>query len=92
MKNNDLLAHLKSRRAESLASLVAEELERMIIRGELQVGDRINESALAQMFSISRGPIREACRSLEKKQFGQGCHQSRCVRAGNECGSSSRDL
>ena len=69
MKNNDLLVHLKSRRAESLASLVAEELERMIIRGELQVGDRINESALAQMFSISRGPIREACRSLEKSNL-----------------------
>src|SRR5580692_3714707 len=66
MKNNDVLIHLKSRRTESLASLVAEELERMIIRGELQAGDRINESELAQMFSISRGPIREACRSLEK--------------------------
>jgi DNA-binding GntR family transcriptional regulator len=69
MKNNDLLIHLKSRRTESLASLVAEELERMIIRGELQAGDRINESELAQMFSISRGPIREACRSLEKSNL-----------------------
>jgi DNA-binding GntR family transcriptional regulator len=69
MKNNDLLTHLKSRRTESLASLVAEELERMIIRGELQAGDRINESELAQMFSISRGPIREACRSLEKSNL-----------------------
>src|SRR5258706_180017 len=66
MKNTDLLAHLKGRRAETLCSLVAEELERMIIRGELQAGDRINESALAQMRSISRGPIREACRSLAK--------------------------
>ena len=92
MKNKDLLVHLKNRRAETLSSLVAEELERMIIRGELQAGDRINESALAQMFSISRGPIREACRSLEKSKLGRGCHQSRCVRAGNECGSSSRDL
>jgi DNA-binding GntR family transcriptional regulator len=69
MKNKDLLIHLKSRRAETLSSLVAEELERMIIRGELQAGDRINESALAQMFSISRGPIREACRSLEKSNL-----------------------
>src|SRR3984885_8294854 len=69
MENNDLLAQLKSRRAETLSSLVAEELERMIIRGELQAGDRINESALAQMFSISRGPIREACRSLEKSNL-----------------------
>jgi len=69
MKNTDLLAHLKGRRAETLCSLVAEELERMIIRGELQAGDRINESALAQMLSISRGPIREACRSLEKSNL-----------------------
>jgi len=69
MKNKDLIVQLKSRRAETLSSLVAEELERMIIRGELQAGDRINESALAQMFSISRGPIREACRSLEKSNL-----------------------
>jgi DNA-binding GntR family transcriptional regulator len=69
MKNKDLFAHLKSRRAETLCSLVAEELERMIIRGELQAGDRINESELAQMLNISRGPIREACRSLEKSNL-----------------------
>jgi DNA-binding GntR family transcriptional regulator len=69
MKNKDLIVHLKNRRAETLSSLVAEELERMIIRGELQAGDRINESALAQVFSISRGPIREACRSLEKSNL-----------------------
>ena len=52
MKNKDLFAHLKTRRAETLCSLVAEELERMIIRGELQAGDRINESELAQMLNI----------------------------------------
>jgi DNA-binding GntR family transcriptional regulator len=69
MKNKELLVHLRGRRAETLCSLVAEELERMIIRGELQAGDRINESALAQMLSISRGPIREACRSLEKSNL-----------------------
>ena len=69
MKKKDLFEQLRSRRAETFSSLVAEELERMIIRGELQAGDRINESALAQMFSISRGPIREACRSLEKSNL-----------------------
>ena len=69
MKNKNLAVHLSNRRAETFSSLVAEELERMIIRGELQAGDRINESALAQMFSISRGPIREACRSLEKSNL-----------------------
>ena len=66
MKNEDALTELRARRSKSLSSLAAEELERMIINGELQSGDRINESALAQMFGISRGPIREACRSLEK--------------------------
>jgi DNA-binding GntR family transcriptional regulator len=69
MKNKDLLVHIKRRRAESLASLVADEIERMIVRGELQSGDRINESVLAQKFGISRGPIREACRSLEKSNL-----------------------
>lgn len=69
MNNRNLLLRLKTRRAETLSSLVAQELERMIIKGELQSGDRINESALAQMFSISRGPIREACRSLEKSNL-----------------------
>src|ERR1700732_4578308 len=69
MEDNDLLVRLKSRRTETLSSLVAEELERMIIRGELQEGDRINESALAQTFSISRGPIGEACRSLKKSNL-----------------------
>ena len=69
MKKKDLFKNLKSRRVETLSSLVAEELERIIIRGELQAGDRINESELAQMLDISRGPIREGCRSLEKSNL-----------------------
>src|SRR4030081_589139 len=69
MKNKDLLVQVKSRRAETLSSLVAEELERMIIRGELQAGVRFNERGLAGLLSISGGPIREACRSLEKSNL-----------------------
>jgi DNA-binding GntR family transcriptional regulator len=61
-----VLTELRARRSKSLSSLAAEELERMIVNGELQAGDRINESTLAQRFGTSRGPIREACRSLEK--------------------------
>jgi DNA-binding GntR family transcriptional regulator len=67
--HRDPLSQLRDRRDKSLSSLAAEELERMIINGELQAGDRINESTLAQMFGISRGPIREACRSLEKSSL-----------------------
>jgi DNA-binding GntR family transcriptional regulator len=45
---------------------VQRELERMIAAGELKGGDRINESALALKLGMSRGPIREACRTLEQ--------------------------
>src|ERR1700722_2689859 len=66
---DNALSQLRARHAKSLSTLAAEELERMIITGELQAGDRINESTLAQLFGISRGPIREACRSLEKSSL-----------------------
>jgi DNA-binding GntR family transcriptional regulator len=36
----------------------------MILEGELGRGVRVNELALAARLGISRGPIREACRSL----------------------------
>jgi len=46
--------------------LVAREVERMILAGELSVGERVNESALAAHFRVSRGPVREALRGLEE--------------------------
>ncbi len=57
------LAFLQS---SSLSTLVQEEIERLIMTGELPVGSRINESDLAQRFNTSRGPIREALRTLEE--------------------------
>ena len=53
---------LKSR---SLPMLIEEEIQRVILGGEYAPGDRINEKELALRFGISRGPIREALRSLE---------------------------
>ena len=47
-----------------LVARVRTELERMIMSGELNGGDRINENLLAEQFGVSRGPIREACRAL----------------------------
>jgi phosphonate utilization transcriptional regulator len=46
--------------------LMQEEIERLIMTGELPVGSRINESELSQRFNTSRGPIREALRALEE--------------------------
>jgi DNA-binding GntR family transcriptional regulator len=53
-------------RSESFVVGVQRELERAIAAGELRGGDRINESALAIKLGISRGPVREACRTLEQ--------------------------
>jgi phosphonate utilization transcriptional regulator len=52
--------------SNSLPMLVAREVERMILAGELSVGERVNESALATRFRVSRGPVREALRGLEE--------------------------
>jgi phosphonate utilization transcriptional regulator len=52
--------------SNSLPMLVAREVERMILAGELSVGERVNESALAARFRVSRGPVREALRGLEE--------------------------
>ena len=49
----------------SLPGLIQTEIEHLILRGELTVGERINESLLALRFGTSRGPVREALRALE---------------------------
>lgn len=59
-------SRIAARRSSTLASIIRDAVEEMIVKGELTGGDRINESALAERFSVSRGPIREACRSLEE--------------------------
>jgi phosphonate utilization transcriptional regulator len=46
--------------------LVAREVERMILAGEISVGERVNESQLAARLRVSRGPVREALRGLEE--------------------------
>ena len=46
--------------------LVQKELERMILAGELGVGAKLNEVALAERLGVSRGPVREAFRALEE--------------------------
>ncbi len=50
----------------SLPELVQAEIEQLILRGELAVGEHVNESELAARFRTSRGPIREALRALEE--------------------------
>ena len=57
---------IASRRSNSLTVIVQRELERMIASGDLNAGERINEQHLATRFGVSRGPVREALRALER--------------------------
>lgn len=67
--SDKVLDAIALRRARSLTEIVREELERMIVSGELRAGDRLNEQTLAQRFGVSRGPVREAMRALERAQL-----------------------
>jgi phosphonate utilization transcriptional regulator len=59
----DAIALLQS---SSLPTLVQQELERIILSGDLPAGSKLNEAAIAQRLGVSRGPVREAFRALEE--------------------------
>lgn len=57
------IAQLQS---SSLPQLVHAELERMILSGECVPGAKLTEMTLAARLGVSRGPLREAFRTLEE--------------------------
>jgi len=57
---------LELKRQKPLVLEVRDELERMILGGEVPAGERLNEQTLAALRGVSRAPVREAARSLEK--------------------------
>jgi DNA-binding GntR family transcriptional regulator len=66
MENRQAIAAIELRRTQSLTAIVSKELERMILSGELKAGERLNEQLLATRLGVSRGPVREATRALER--------------------------
>lgn len=56
----------RSSRTRSLPEQIAELVGNQIVTGDLMPGERIREQDLAQHFDVSRGPVREALRILEK--------------------------
>ena len=56
-------------RPANLVSQVLSELESRIYCGCIQPGAKVRESALAEELGVSRGPVREACRSLEVERI-----------------------
>jgi DNA-binding GntR family transcriptional regulator len=53
-------------RTASLASAAQQEIERMILDGEIGPGAKLTEAWLSERLGVSRGPIREAFRMLEE--------------------------
>jgi len=50
----------------TLPDQIAEHIFTAIANGEYAPGDRIREEAVAEQLQVSRGPVREALRILEK--------------------------
>ncbi|HXF45884.1 MAG TPA: phosphonate utilization associated transcriptional regulator [Burkholderiaceae bacterium] len=53
-------------RTASLGNAAQQEIERMILAGEIAPGAKLTEAWLAEKLGISRGPLREAFRRLEE--------------------------
>ena len=53
-------------RSASLATAAQQEIERLILAGELPPGAKLTEAVLSERLGVSRGPIREAFRRLEE--------------------------
>lgn len=50
----------------SLSEVIFRQLDSMIMSGHIEPGERINESQLSNLLGVSRAPIREALRGLER--------------------------
>ncbi|WP_166461793.1 GntR family transcriptional regulator [Paracoccus alkanivorans] len=53
----------------TIAEQVADAFGVMIVEGSLAPGERLGEEKLAEMYGVSRGPVREAFRILEKRRL-----------------------
>ncbi|MFV0246098.1 MAG: GntR family transcriptional regulator [Qingshengfaniella sp.] len=56
-----------ARRQPTRAEELRQDLERLIVEGDLKPGDRLDETEIAQRFSVSRTPVREAIKALVAK-------------------------
>lgn len=61
--NSNLVKKIKH---QSLSTVIFSQLEEMILSRKILPGERINESKLSSALGVSRAPLREACRILER--------------------------
>lgn len=62
-----MIDKLKFDKPLNLSNQVAETLVQAILKGDLKAGDQLVETDLQSLFGVSRSPLREAFRELEKK-------------------------
>ena len=63
------LNKLEIRNYKPLGEVVFEYLRESILNGDLKPGERLMEISLAEQLGVSRTPVREAIRKLEKEKF-----------------------
>lgn len=66
---NEIATTTGTRPPRSIPEQIAEEVGSAIIGGQRAVGERLIETELAARFGVSRGPIREALRILERRRL-----------------------
>src|SRR5690554_3140508 len=54
---------------QNVAQFIAGQLERMILDGTLAPGTRLIQTEIAEQYKVSRLPVRDAFRILEKKEL-----------------------
>lgn len=63
------LKKLEIKNYKPLGEVVFEYLRTAILNGDLKPGERLMEISLAEQLGVSRTPVREAIRKLEKEKF-----------------------
>ena len=62
-------------RSSSIRHHVLRQLRSAILSGDLEPGERLNESQIARQMGISRGPVREAILALEQEGLAKSEHR-----------------
>jgi len=65
----EIATSAQARPPRSIPEQIAEDIGSAIIAGRHAVGERLIETELASRFGVSRGPIREALRILERRRL-----------------------
>ncbi len=65
----EVLGRRAAERPRSLPEQIADECGELIVNGAFRGGARITEQQLAEHFGVSRGPVRDAIRILEKRRL-----------------------